>query len=249
MPVSFSHVQRFMNNKNPLYEDHAAAYVKHSARNPVNALYERPAMYAVIGQVDGKDVLDAGCAGGEYAGHLLELGARVTAFDSSAAMVDITRRRLGNRAHVRLADLEQPLEWLRDQSMDVAISSLALHYLRSWDVALSEMMRVLRPAGRLVFSTHHPAMTAQFARNYFETALVTDRWEVEGKQIDVHFFHRPLQTIVHDVLQAGFALRALHEPCLDVPAQNLPIQMQEQLRTRPWFLIVEAEKPARGFGR
>jgi len=43
-----------------------------AARSFANTKYERPAMLALLGEAADKTVLDAGCAGGEYAAHLLE---------------------------------------------------------------------------------------------------------------------------------------------------------------------------------
>ncbi|HLI94697.1 MAG TPA: hypothetical protein VKT72_01285, partial [Candidatus Baltobacteraceae bacterium] len=62
-----------------LYVDAAQDYASHSAENFCNAQYERPTMLDVIGHVHGKSVLDAGCAGGEYAALLLARGAHVAA--------------------------------------------------------------------------------------------------------------------------------------------------------------------------
>jgi SAM-dependent methyltransferase len=214
-----------------LYESNARAYVRHSQLNPVNAGYERPAMYALLGEVGGAGVLDAGCAGGAYSKHLAALGAHVIAVDCSAAMVEIVRSDCAQSIDARQHDLREPMSWLGDGVLDLVVSSLTLHYLQSWEVALSEFFRALRPGGRLLFSTHHPAMTAPLAPSYFDTVLVRDVWDVSGERYEVHFYHRPLQAIITSVLRAGFRLTGLHEPQLkQVPAQ-------------PWFLIVEAVRP------
>ena len=43
------------------YDQFAAAYAADTEANAFNALYERPAMLALLGDVGGKRVLDAGC--------------------------------------------------------------------------------------------------------------------------------------------------------------------------------------------
>lgn len=221
-----------MERNDRLYGLNAHAYVQHSLRNPINAGYERPAMFSLLGPVAGATVLDAGCAGGAYSRHLAAQGARVIAVDSSPAMIDIVRADPSHNIDARLHDLREPMRWLASQSVDLIVSSLTLHYLQSWDATLEEFLRVLRPGGRLLFSTHHPSMTAPLANNYFDTALVHDTWEVCGQQYEVHFYHRPLQAIVSSVVGAGFALTAMLEPQL----QQFPAQ--------PWFLIVQAARPS-----
>lgn len=210
-----------------MYGSGAAAYVDHAATNAMNAAYERPAMFGIIGDVAGKRVLDAGCAGGEYAARFAEQGACVTAIDASEAMIGIVRERLGDAVSARVHDLSQPLDWAPDGSFDLVCSSLTLHYVRDWSVPLREFYRVLAPGGRAVISTHHPQMFD--VENYFETQLVEDVWRVGGSERRVRFYHRPFAVAIAPAVQAGFALRGVTEPQL--PQSG-----------KPWFLILDLTK-------
>ena len=136
-----------MSGTSPLYDDPdlAAAYARVTAANVANAAYERPAMRALLGDVRGLDVLDAGCAAGEHSAWLAERGARVVALDASETMVRLARERLRESARVLQADLAQPLPFA-DASFDIVVSSLTLHYLEDWTPPLRELARVLRPA-------------------------------------------------------------------------------------------------------
>src|SRR5258708_7388245 len=91
------------------YDALADAYVEATRDNLYNARYERPALRALAGDVRGLDVLDAACAGGDQALWLHEQGARVSAFDANARMVEIARGRLPSEIDVRIHDLRQPL--------------------------------------------------------------------------------------------------------------------------------------------
>jgi SAM-dependent methyltransferase len=232
---------------NPLYEDAALAraYARVTAANVYNAAYERPAVRAVLGAVRGLDVLDAGAAAGEHSAWLVEHGARVTALDASDAMVQLARARLGDGASVLCADLARPLP-LADASFDVVLSSLTLHYLEDWRPTLREFARVLRPAGRLVLSTHHPALTDDPQADYHAVRLVEEGWDgFADSPVPMRFFHRPLERIVGDVLAAGFVLRALREPRPSADAEARDPVVAARLRRRPWFLIVDAEAAPR----
>ncbi|HEX2307137.1 MAG TPA: SAM-dependent methyltransferase, partial [Jatrophihabitantaceae bacterium] len=56
----------------PMYERFAAEYADHAAAAPYNALYDRPAVLALAGDVSGRTVLDAACGPGLYARELLQ---------------------------------------------------------------------------------------------------------------------------------------------------------------------------------
>jgi 2-polyprenyl-3-methyl-5-hydroxy-6-metoxy-1,4-benzoquinol methylase len=56
------------------YDEIASRYAAGIDERPWNALYERPATLALIPDVRGKDVLDAGCGHGWYADWLVRNG-------------------------------------------------------------------------------------------------------------------------------------------------------------------------------
>ena len=205
-----------------------------------NAAYERPAIRALLGDVRGLDVLDAGCAAGEHAAWLVEAGATVVALDASAAMIALTRARLGSRAKAVRADLAEPLPFAAD-SFDVVLSSLTLHYLEKWQPTLREFARVLRARGRLVISTHHPYLTLDAVASYHDVALVEETWSGFGDEaVPVRFYHRPFARMVDDLAATGFRLTALREPQPSAQADARDPALARQLRTRPQFVILDA---------
>lgn len=227
--------------QNSLYGVGARTYERHADSSLYNSGYERPAMLEIIGDVSGLRILDAGSAAGYYTAALSGAADSVVAVDRSAAMVDrVLERGLGNvTAHVH--DLAEPLAWLPSASLDLVVTSLTLHYVQSWDVAMREFHRILVPGGRLVLSTHHPAMTAPLVEDYFAVQAVTDSWDIEGVATEVSFFHRPLQAILAPFVQAGFRLGRVVEPHL--AHRNDASEAERRLAVRPWFLIVEAVRP------
>ena len=130
------------------YDGFAEAYTASNENNLVNACYERPAMLALAGDVAGLRILDACCGSGPLFAALRDRGAVVTGFDKSARMVELARRRLGDDADLRVAELGRPLPF-PDDAFDDVTASLVLHYLEDWAPALAELRRVLKPGGRL----------------------------------------------------------------------------------------------------
>ncbi len=225
------------------YDAFAAAYDADNESNAWNALYERPAVLRLAGDVSGLRVLDAGCGGGAHAAELVNRGADVVGIDSSAALLRIAERRLGGRGTFLRADLAEPLPF-EDGSFDLVLSSLVLHYLEDWTFPLSEFHRVLRPRGRLVFSTHHPFMDHALSGhdNYFETYCFADSWEKGGRTISLKFWHRPLRAIVSSLGAADFSIHTIDEPDPEPAAAEKFPQAFRELSTKPRFIFFAATK-------
>lgn len=140
----------------PRYDPIAEEYEAHAADGPYNAFYDRPAVLELLGDVTGKRVLDAGCGPGFYAEDVVARGAEVVAFDQSPAIVELAKGRLGETADIRVHDLAESLDWLEDESFDMAVLALVISHLDDRMHALREIHRILRPGGHLVISTEHP---------------------------------------------------------------------------------------------
>jgi SAM-dependent methyltransferase len=94
--------------------------------------------------------LDAGCGAG-LPGLLATLrGAKVAAFDASTELTTIAQQRLPD-ADVREADLEE-LPYA-DNSFDAVAVVNSLFYAADPTAALSELVRVTRPGGRIVVTS------------------------------------------------------------------------------------------------
>lgn len=226
------------------YEEMAEYYFKYVDIKPFNAYYERPATISLLPQVRGKKVLDAGCAAGWYTKWLLEEGASVIALDFSPNMIEMTKKRVGNKAKVIKADLNEPLHFIEDKSIDVILSSLTLHYIKSWNLVMSEFNRTLKRDGQLIISIHHPFMdfTVFNKENYFLTELLDDEWNTNNGKVKVQFYRRPLSAIITPIIDAGFIIERLLEP---MPIEEFKIahpNTYDRLTKNPQFLFIRAKK-------
>ncbi|TQR17993.1 class I SAM-dependent methyltransferase [Psychrobacillus soli] len=206
-----------------------------------NTEYERPAMMRLLpADLKDKRILDAGCAAGWYTSQLVNLGANVTATDISPKMVEATKRRIDENADVLCLDLEKELPF-EDESFDLIVSSLVMHYLKDWSKPFSEFRRILKPNGTLLFSIHHPFMDIKLSENgnYFSTEFLVDQWKREGKLIDVPFYRRPLQEILNETL-AYFSLVKVVEPQPTKAFQLMEPDKYERLMKNPHFFIGKA---------
>ncbi|MBC8642031.1 class I SAM-dependent methyltransferase [Caballeronia sp. EK] len=138
------------NTSNMAYSQFARRYAEIALTKPHNALYERPATMALLGNVNGLRVLDAGCGPGICSEHLAHNGASVHAFDVTPEIAELARTRCrGLPVDVTEGDLAAPLNWLSDQSFDKILCSLAFDYLEDLKPALNEFRRVANEAPRV----------------------------------------------------------------------------------------------------
>lgn len=208
-----------------------------------NIFYERPALTKLFPEnLKNKKVLDAGCAAGWYTEQLLNLGAEVVAVDMSPEMVEATNRRVGDKAEVLCCDLEGELPF-SDESFDLIISSLVLHYVQDWKQTFAEFERILKPEGFFIFSIHHPMMDINLSaeKEYFATELIIDTWKRQGKLIKVPFYRRPLQSILNETI-SYFSLERIVEPQPTNECLERAPKSYERLMKNPHFLIIKAKK-------
>lgn len=125
--------------------------------NPLPAL-EEPIVHEQLGSVRGLTVLDLGCGTGRHALWLASAGAIVTAVDFSEGMLARARRKPGADA-VRFVvhDIQNRLPF-EDGFFDRVVSGLVLEHIEDLHHFFSEVRRVLRPGGRALLTTMHPAM-------------------------------------------------------------------------------------------
>ena len=235
------------------YEAMAEEFDARIETKSYNAYLERPATLSLLPDVKGKHVLDAGCGPGLYAEILLDRGAMVIAIDISPKMIHFAKRRLGDRAIIRRANLEEPLDFMADKSVDIVLSSLVMDYIRDWNFVFSEFSRILRDDGYFIFSTEHP--TAKWSHylidhprvkkrpeNYFNLEIIDFLWTGFGKPVLVSSYRRPLGTFFECLHAAGFQLDKLIEsqPTEDFKRAN-PEDWDKVLR-RPSFMCIRARK-------
>lgn len=211
--------------------------------NAYNIDYERPAMMKILPEdMSHMKVLDAGCAAGWYTLQLVNRRGKVTATDISPEMVAATKRRLGENAEILCLDLAEKLPF-NDESFDLIISSLVLHYIKDWNRTFREFSRILKPNGKIIFSTHHPFMDIKLSENkdYFTPELIIDQWKRAGKLIEVPFYRRPLHVIINET-STFFNIEKVIEPQPTKAFKLKKPKKYEILMNNPHFLIVKGTK-------
>jgi len=114
---------------------------------------------AILARADVRpdaQVVDLGCGTGQISLPLAGRGAQVLAVDVSPAMISRLRSEAARLGVTRLDALAMPIEQvvLPPESVDLVVSSYALHHLRDADKArlVTAVYGWLRPGGRLVIA-------------------------------------------------------------------------------------------------
>jgi SAM-dependent methyltransferase len=118
-----------------------------------------PRLVSFAGIKPGASVLDVGCGTGVVGLTAARLGARVTGVDLTPELIARAKENsalMGVAADWRQGDAEAlPLP---DASFDFVVSQFGHMFAPRPDVAVREMLRVLKPGGVIAFSTWPPEM-------------------------------------------------------------------------------------------
>lgn len=195
-----------------------------------------PVLERLLGQVDGKRVLDVACGNGLTSRRLGRLGAQVTAFDISGNLIDLARGRTtpaDGAIDYRVLDAGDAdgLAGLGEGTFDAALSNMALFDMAELDALFAGLAQLLKPGGAFVFSLMHPCF------NNMHTIHMAEREDRDGEMITTYsmkvtaymtpsvkpglamsdqprphpYFHRSLTLLLGAGFAAGFVVDALEE--------------------------------------
>ncbi len=219
--------------------------------------YNNPAFLAFVGELAGKNVLDAGCGEGYNTRILASGGARMIGVDVSSRMIELAREEeRRNPLGIRFERASfSDLKIFDDASFDVVVSFMALMDGPDFPGAMREIRRVLKPACPLVFSILHPLFGTRgygwirdqngreiklTVAEYFNESPWIERWKfskspnaAEQANFTVPRFDRTLSFYVNSIIGAGLELREIHEPR----------PTEEACRQHPWLSRFRVHAP------
>ncbi len=204
-------------------------------------------------ELRNKSVLDLGCGFGWHCRYAREQQASsVTGIDISENMIQKAREMTNDTL---ISYLKMPIEDISfsDSQFDVVISSLAFHYIKSFETICKNVYNCLKPGGAFVFSVEHPIFTSKNEQDwYYDEKGNRLHWPVDNYQSEgvrettfltenVIKYHRTISTYINELVGTGFSIRAVKEPIpTDEMLKSIP-EMKDETR-RPMFLIISAEK-------
>lgn len=200
-----------------------------------------------------KRVLDLGCGFGWHCIYAVEQGA------ASAVGIDISSKMLSEaRKKTKFSNVEyiqMPIEDIdfKKDSFDIVLSSLAFHYIKSFEDICKKVNLYLVEGGEFIFSVEHPVFTAQGKEDWYydENGNIlhwpVDSYYLEGKRESIFLgekvvkYHKTLTTYLNTLLKTGFEITEIVEAQPSAEMLETIPEMEDELR-RPMMLLVSAKK-------
>lgn len=216
-----------------------------------------PTMFQLLKNVKDKKVLDLGCGEGGYARELARKGAEVVAIDCSEKVIQYAvkqaeRESLSIKHYIRNSN---DLFDIADSSFDIVLCSMMLMDCEDFEGTVKEIVRVLKPEGRLFASVLHPCFNGNHekgidrqgsgpdrqvvVKNYFEPS----QWEAPLNRgtIPVIWRHRTLEDYVKTFIKCGLTIVDMNEPRPTQEQADASLTMAF-LRRVPLYLYWELKK-------
>lgn len=201
----------------------------------------------------GKRVLDLGCGFGWHCRYAIENGAKsVIGVDISEMMINEANKKTASD-YIRYICM--PIEDIdfSEDSFDIVISSLTLHYVSSFEAVLTNIKKWLVSGGEFVFSVEHPIFTAQGVQDWYydnkgnRLHWPVDHYFTEGirKAIfldeDIIKYHKTLTTYLQSLITTGFEITGVVEP---KPSEDLLHEKPDNIDElrRPMMLLISSRK-------
>jgi ArsR family transcriptional regulator len=151
-------------------------------------------------------VADLGCGTGEVIQRVAPFVSQVIGIDNSPAMLKAAKKRLDGLANVDLRRGDLAAIPLDDATADAALLILALTYVAEPAVALREMARILKPAGRAVIVDLLPHDRDDFRRRMGQTTLGFDPAALQQLLVEAGFATSSVRPLAPEPNAKGPAL-------------------------------------------
>lgn len=218
-----------------------------NVRKNANDTLEKPVMCELIGEVNGKKILDLGCGDAKFARDLFELGCEeYIGIEGSSNMVQVAPNSLeGFNASVIQSTMES---WdYPKNTFGLVISRLAIHYIEDIDSLFQKIFQSLKPNGGFIFSVEHPVITSTLQPSGTRTNWIVDHYFLEGYREQqwlggtVQKYHRTIEQYYKALQKAGFTVEHLRESTPQ--RKNFMTEETYERRLRiPLFLFLSAKK-------
>jgi len=196
-----------------------------------------PSMMDLLGEIEGKTILDLGCGEGHVARSLVEAtgkNIKIIGVDASENMIRIAREEsqdFKDRLTFQQADACD-LAGIQADFFDIALCNMALMDIKNYCQAIREVSRTLKTKGVFIFSLLHPCFftpRSGWLKDEDDNIIgwrVDDyylnliwKWTIKSRMtMETYCFHRTLEDYVSALRECGFVITDIREP---IPSEEL----------------------------
>jgi len=217
-----------------------------------------PNLLRLVEAKKGEVIVDLACGQGFFAREFAKFGVKVIGVDISHELIEIAKQDESVEYHVSSA---HKLDFLQNQSINKVLIVLSLQNIENAGEVIKEIVRVLKPKGKLFILLNHPAFRIPKGSSWgWDNAKKIqyrrlDRYLSESKeQIQMLpgskpwkktiSFHRPLQFYFKALSKNGLLVSRLEEWSSHKTSEVGPKKASEDKARHefPLFLFLEATK-------
>lgn len=222
------------------------------SKNGLSASAEWHEVKKLLPDLKDKNILDLGCGYGWHCRYFSENNA------SSIIGIDISNKMLKKALEINNLDnivyINTPIEeiYFPEDSFDIVISSLVLHYIEDLDMIFSNINIFLKDKGNFIFSIEHPVFTAYGNQDWFynengeKLHWPVDNYFINGKRETIFLgekiikYHRSLTNVIQLLIKNNFNIVNIVEPAPSDEMLELFPDLIYEFK-RPMMLIISAE--------
>jgi ubiquinone/menaquinone biosynthesis C-methylase UbiE len=170
----------------------------------------------LLGNVNGKNILELGCGGGQCSIAFAKQGAKCTGIDISKKQLEYAEK-LAKRNKVKINFIHgsfQDLRKIKSKSYDIVFSAFAFQYSPNIKKLFKEVYRILKKKGLFVFSLDHPFSFVIYRNeSYYHTGKIeeVETWP-DGSKHKFVGYKRKLSDIFNALVESNFIVERIIEP-------------------------------------
>ena len=208
-----------------------------------------PVLFALLGDVAGRLVLDAGCGTGYLSRLLAKQGAQVTGIEPATSLFAYAlEREQAEPLGIHYIQQDLSASTPPRPAFDIVVANMVFMDIPDYQPAMQNCIAALNPGGHFIFSLLHPCFDEiehpDFEPGYSKKGYIrVDEYlhEFMVQQIVGYYIHRPLSAYLNLVIDAGCTLQKVIEPTL-TPQGIAALGEQNRNLHVPNFIVISAQK-------
>jgi 2-polyprenyl-3-methyl-5-hydroxy-6-metoxy-1,4-benzoquinol methylase len=208
-----------------------------------------PVLFALVGDIAGRAILDAGCGTGYLCRLFAKQGVQVTGVEPAASLFGYAVE-CEQTEPLGIDYIQEDLSLFTPDhvAFDIVVANMVFMDIPDYQSAIQHCINALKPGGHFIFSLLHPCFDEvdrpDFEKGYSTKGYIrVDEYlhKFMVQQIVGYYIHRPLSAYLNLVIDAGCTIRQVIEPTLTPEGMAVLGEQNRNLHI-PNFIVISARK-------